>query len=84
MVSRTIICASVRRWALIQLGIAEGQRGTIRYPVPHPLERRIHGFILPLLGKGQIHVQEKSFSETSVAKNRSYALTLMKTVDESG
>jgi hypothetical protein len=41
MVSKTIICSSVRPWALIRPGIKEGQRGKIRCRVPHPLERGI-------------------------------------------
>src|SRR5215475_12573014 len=39
MASRTIICSSVKLWALIRPGIKAGQRGKIHCRVPHPLER---------------------------------------------
>src|SRR4029450_4027865 len=44
MASRTIICSSVKLWALIRPGIKEGQRGKIHCCVPHPLERGIQGY----------------------------------------
>src|SRR5262245_46658280 len=39
MASRTIICSSVKLWALIRPGIKAGQRSKIHCRVPHPLER---------------------------------------------
>jgi hypothetical protein len=51
MVSKIIICSSVRPWALIQPGIEEGRQSKIYCCVPHPLE---HGFegISQCLGNG--------------------------------
>src|SRR5262245_49023792 len=45
MVSKTIICSSVRPWALIWPGIKKGQRGKIHCRRPHPLERGFEGHL---------------------------------------